>query len=86
MKKIICSIIIEASLVVVEVVDLPVVVVVGLGVVGLGVVGLGVVVVMDSNYTKNEISRFGILHLLIKYRNKEGNNWPPEYVPEYPPR
>ena len=42
--------------------------VVGLGVVGLGVVGLGVVVVMDSNYTKNEISRFGILHLPIKYR------------------
>ena len=67
--KIICNIIIGASLVVVEIVDVPVVVVVGLGVVGLGVVGLGVVVVMDSNYTKNEISRFGILHLLIKYRN-----------------
>ena len=71
LEKIICSIIIGASLVVVEVVDLPVVVVVGLGVVGLGVVGLGVlglgvVVVMDSNFTKNEISRFGILHLLIK--------------------
>ena len=66
LEKIICSIIIGASLVVVEIVDVPVVVVVGLGVVGLGVVGLGVVVVMDSNYTKNEISRLGILHLLIK--------------------